>query len=197
MPCLLRHCRRTGRRTGRCAAGRAGRLPSAEGKWLLKLTLKMPCYLPVMQFAQRADLRESSTAPSSRAPTNRGDARKFDNTALINEILALRKEEAQPAGLPQFWRGVCRSKDGEVPAEVIHFLRDLAHRARPTAEKTWPTCANLPPGAGSCERLKPGIGRTSRNSRKQRYAFSKQEVKAYFTAPKVLRGCFKIIETLF
>ena len=30
-----------------------------------------------------------------------------------------------------------------------------------------------------------------------RYAFSEQEVKEYFTAPKVLAGLFKIIETLF
>jgi len=30
-----------------------------------------------------------------------------------------------------------------------------------------------------------------------RYSFSEQEVKQYFTAPKVLQGLFKIIETLF
>jgi oligopeptidase A len=30
-----------------------------------------------------------------------------------------------------------------------------------------------------------------------RYAFSEQEVKQYFTAPKVLAGLFKIVETLF
>ena len=36
-----------------------------------------------------------------------------------------------------------------------------------------------------------------KSSREARYAFSEQEVKQYFTAPKVLAGLFKIIETLF
>ena len=76
----------------------------ADGKEGYKLTLKMPCYLPVMQFAARSDLREKFyrayvTRASDQAE---GDARKFDNTALISEILALRREEAQLLGYANF-----------------------------------------------------------------------------------------------
>ena len=72
----------------------------AEGKEGHKLTLKMPCYLPVMQFAKSSALRQKlyrayTTRASEQAE---GDGNKFDNSALIREILALRQEEARLLG---------------------------------------------------------------------------------------------------
>ncbi|CAN7396074.1 M3 family metallopeptidase [Acidovorax sp. Leaf78] len=172
----------------------------ADGKDGYKLTLKMPCYLPVMQFATRSDLREKLyrayvTRASDQAE---GDARKFDNTALISEILALRREEAQLLGYANFGEVSVVPKMAQSPDEVIGFLRDLARRARPYALKD---VADL--RAFAAEKLSladpqpwdwPYI---SEKLKEARYAFSEQEVKEYFTAPKVLAGLFKIIETLF
>ncbi len=172
----------------------------AEGKPGYKLTLKMPCYLPVMQFAARSDLREKLyRAYVTRASDEaEGDARKFDNTALIGEILALRREEARLLGYANFGEVSVVPKMAQSPAEVVSFLRDLARRARPHAEKD---VADL--RAFAAEHLAlthpqawdwPYI---SEKLKEARYAFSEQEVKMYFTAPKVLAGLFKIIETLF
>ena len=172
----------------------------ADGKDGYKLTLKMPCYLPVMQFATRSDLREKLyrayvTRASDQAE---GDARKFDNTALIGEILALRREEAQLLGYANFGEVSVVPKMAQSPDEVIGFLRDLARRARPYALKD---VADL--RAFAAEKLSladpqpwdwPYI---SEKLKEARYAFREQEVKEYFTAPKVLAGLFKIIETLF
>ena len=172
----------------------------ADGKEGYKLTLKMPCYLPVMQFAARSDLREKLyrayvTRASDQAE---GDARKFDNTALISEILALRREEAQLLGYANFGEVSVVPKMAQSPAQVITFLRDLARRARPYAEKD---IADL--RAFAAEHL--GLANPqawdwpyiSEKLKEARYAFSEQELKKYFTAPKVLAGLFKIIETLF
>jgi oligopeptidase A len=172
----------------------------AEGKEGYKLTLKMPCYLPVMQFAEQAALREKLyrayvTRASDQAE---GDARKFDNTALMSEILALRKEEAQLLGYANFGEVSVVPKMAQSPAEVVHFLRDLAQRARPYAEKD---VADLREFA----RTELGLESpqawdwpyVAEKLKEARYAFSEQEVKQYFTAPKVLAGLFKIIETLF
>lgn len=109
----------------------------AEGKQGFKLTLKMPCYLPVMQFAASSALREKLyrayvTRASDQAE---GDAIRFDNTANISEILALRKEEAQLLGYRNFGEISLVPKMAHSPQQVIDFLRDLAHRARPYAEK--------------------------------------------------------------
>ncbi|CAN7560135.1 M3 family metallopeptidase [Acidovorax sp. LjRoot66] len=172
----------------------------AEGKDGYKLTLKMPCYLPVMQFAHHSALREKLyrayvTRASDQAE---GDARKYDNTALIGEILALRKEEAQLLGYANFGEVSVVAKMADSPAEVVTFLRDLAHRARPYAEKD---VADLRAFASASLGLAnpqawdwPYVAEKLKEAR---YAFSEQEVKQYFTAPKVLAGLFKIIETLF
>jgi len=172
----------------------------AEGKPGYKLTLKMPCYLPVMQFAARSDLRAKLyrayvTRASEQAE---GDGRKFDNSALIGEILALRREEAQLLGYANFGEVSVVPKMAQSPAEVIRFLRDLGRRARPYAEKD---VADL--RAFAAEHL--GLANPqawdwpyiSEKLKEARYAFSEQELKEYFTAPKVLAGLFKIIETLF
>ena len=172
----------------------------AEGKPGYKLTLKMPCYLPVMQFAARSDLRAKLyrayvTRASDQAE---GDGRKFDNSALIGEILALRREEAQLLGYANFGEVSVVPKMAQSPAEVIRFLRDLARRARPYAEKD---VADL--RAFAAEHLGLNDPQAwdwpyiSEKLKEARYAFSEQELKEYFTAPKVLAGLFKIIETLF
>jgi oligopeptidase A len=172
----------------------------AEGKDGHKLTLKMPSYLPVMQFAHSSALRERlykaySTRASDQAPA---DQAQFDNSAVMREILALRLEEAQLLGFRNFGEVSVVPKMAESPEQVIAFLRDLGHRARPYAEQD---VADMQ--AFALEHLDlarpqpwdyPYIGEKLKEAR---YAFSEQEVKQYFTAPKVLAGLFKIVETLF
>jgi len=169
----------------------------AEGQAGYRLTLKMPCYLPVMQYAHSSALREKLyTAYVTRA-SDLGDAR-FDNTPLIREILALRHEEAQLLGYANFGEVSLVPKMAHSPAQVSEFLRDLSRKARPYAEQD---LADMRQFAATELGLAdpqpwdwPYIGEKLKEAR---YAFSEQEVKEYFTAPKVLAGLFKIIETLF
>ena len=165
-----------------------------------KLTLKMPCYLPVMQFADSSALRETlyraySTRASDQAPA---EFSKFDNSAVIREILALRLEEAELLGYRNFGEVSVVAKMAKSPEEVVNFLRDLAHRARPYAEKD---VADLRAFASEHMALvdpQPwDYAYIGEKLKEARYSFSEQEVKQYFTAPKVLAGLFKIIETLF
>ena len=172
----------------------------AEGKEGYKLTLKMPCYLPVMQFARSSTLRQKLyrayvTRASDQADP---DTRRFDNSALINEMLALRLEEARLLGYRNFGELSVVPKMAESPEHVVTFLRDLAAKARPFAEQDLADLRefatqqlNLPePQAWDWPYV-------SEKLKEARYAFSEQEVKQYFPAPKVLAGLFKIVETLF
>jgi oligopeptidase A len=171
-----------------------------EGRSGHKLTLKMPCYLPVMQFAHSSALRQQLykayvTRASDQAE---GDANRFDNTAIMGELLALRHEEAQLLGHRHFADVSLVPKMADSPEQVITFLRDLARKARPFAEQD---LADMRAFAAEQLGLKdpqpwdwPYIGEKLKEAR---YAFSEQEVKTYFTAPKVLAGLFQIIETLF
>jgi oligopeptidase A len=169
----------------------------AEGKEGHKLTLKMPSYLPVMQFGHNRTLRERLYRAYVTRASDQGDP-KFDNSGLIREILALRQEEARLLGYANFAEVSLVPKMAESPKQVIQFLRDLAQRARPYAQQD---VADM--RAFAAEHLAiadpqawdwPYIGEKLKEAR---YSFSEQEVKAYFTAPKVLAGLFKIVETLF
>jgi oligopeptidase A len=172
----------------------------AEGKAAYKLTLKMPCYLPVMQFAQSSALRATLYRAYVTRASDQADAAtlKFDNTPGIHNILALRQEEAALLGYPNFAALSLVPKMASSPDVVIRFLRDLAQKARPFAAQD---LADLRDFAGEHLHLAdpqpwdwPYVGEKLKEAR---YAFSEQEVKQYFTLPKVLSGLFKIAETLF
>jgi oligopeptidase A len=172
----------------------------ADGQTGHKLTLKMPCYLPVMQFAQSSALRQSlHRAYVTRASDQaEGDGTKFDNTALMSELLALKLEEAKLLGYRHFADVSLVPKMAESPEQVIEFLRDLARRARSHAEKDLVDLRDFAASELKLNDPQPWdwtyIGE---KLKEQRYAFSEQEVKPYFTAPKVLAGLFQIVETLF
>jgi oligopeptidase A len=169
----------------------------AEGKEGYKLTLKMPSYLPVMQFAHSRALRERLYRAYVTRASELGDP-KFDNTTVMREILALRAEEAKLLGFANFAEVSLVPKMANSPAQVIEFLRDLARRARPYAEKDVADMRDF--AAEKLDLREPQAWDwtyISERLKEERYAFSEQEVKQYFTAPKVLAGLFKIIETLF
>ena len=172
----------------------------ADGKEGYKLTLKIPSYLPVMQFAHSSALREKVyhayvTRASDQAE---GDLAKYDNAPIIKEMLALRQEEAELLGYANFAEVSLVPKMANSPQQVIDFLRDLAQRARPYAEKD---VADLREFAakelGITDPQPWDWTYISEKLKEARYSFSEQEVKQYFTAPKVLAGLFKIIENLF
>ncbi|QEA11570.1 M3 family metallopeptidase [Comamonas flocculans] len=165
-----------------------------------RLTLQMPCYLPVMQFAQDRALRQRLyTAYATRASDQAGSAgAQFDNAPLMREILALREEEAALLGYANFGEVSLVPKMADSPAQVLHFLRDLAARARPYAEKD---LADLRAFAaaelGLADPQAWDWPYVSEKLKEARYAYNEQEVKQYFPAPKVLAGLFRIVETLF
>ncbi|MEO8249187.1 MAG: M3 family metallopeptidase [Burkholderiales bacterium] len=171
----------------------------ADGKQGFKLTLKMPCYLPLLQFAENRPLRKRmyrafATRASDQAE---GDARKYDNTELIREILVLRREEARLLGYGNFGEVSVVPKMADSPAQVMEFLRELAAKARPFAEKDHEERVAFAKLLGIDDLQVWDYAFVGEKLKEQRYSFSDQEVKQYFTAPKVLAGLFKIVETLF
>jgi oligopeptidase A len=172
----------------------------AESQSGYKLTLKMPSYLPVMQFARSSALRETLyRAYNTRASDQSNQEHsQFDNSAIMAEILALRLEESRLLGYQNFGEVSVVAKMADSPEQVISFLRDLARRARPYAEKDVADLRAFAAEHLSLSNPQPwDYAYIGEKLKEARYAFSEQEVKQYFTAPKVLEGLFKIVETLF
>ena len=170
---------------------------TADGQPAYKLTLHIPCFLPVMQYAQNRALRERLyTAYATRA-SEFGPA-ALDNTPLIRELLALRQEEAQLLGYANSAEQSLVPKMAGSPAQVIAFLHDLGQRARPGAERDLAALRGFARSELGLDDLQAwDIPFAAQRLKEQRYAFSEQEVKQYFTEPKVLEGLFHIIETVF
>ena len=153
-----------------------------------------------MQFADSSALRETLyrayvTRASDLAPA---EFSKFDNSAIMKEILALRLEESQLLGFNNFGEVSVVAKMAKSPEEVVTFLRDLAMRAKPYAEEDVADLREFAADTLNLTSPQPwDYAYIGEKLKEARYAFSEQEVKQYFTAPKVLAGLFKIVETLF
>jgi oligopeptidase A len=177
------------------AASRAA--AQAEGKPGHKLTLHFPSYFPVMQYGEDRALREALyTAYATRA-SELGKP-EHDNSALMKELLALRQEEALLLGYRNFAEVSLVPKMADSPQQVLDFLRDLAKRARPYAERDLAELREFARSElGLADLQSWDVPYASEKLKEARYAFSDQAVKQYFTEPKVLSGLFRIIETLF
>ncbi len=176
------------------ASGEAAQTKGLDGHLL---TLHYPVYGPVMQYATNRRLRETLytayvTRASELGPSER------DNSPLMQVLLALRQEAAQLLGHANYAEVSLVPKMARSTAEVNGFLRDLATRARPFAQTD---LSELRSFAGSELNLPDlqawDVAFASEKLKEARYAFSDQEVKRYFTEPKVLDGLFDIVQTVF
>ena len=177
------------------AAARAAAEEDGKAGW--KLTLKMPCYLPVMQYAKDRSLREALYRGYGTVASEQGDA-KFDNSPLIEELLSLRAEESGLLGLGTFAALRLQTRMARDAKEVTVFLRDLAARAKPYAQRDLAELTAYATGELGLDSLQPwDVAYASERLRESRYAYSEDEVKQYFTEPRVLAGLFDVIQTLF
>lgn len=166
-----------------------------ESRWVLNL--KMPCYLPVMQYARDRGLRHTLYKAYATVASEQGDD-NFDNSGLIEQSLALRAEEAGLLGFEHFAALRLQTRMAESSEEVTGFLRQLAQRARPFAERDLAELKEFARTELGIADLEPwDVAYASERLRENRYAYSEDEVKQYFTEPRVVEGLFDVAQTLF
>ena len=168
---------------------------SESERWTLNL--KMPCYLPVMQYAQDRALRQTLYKAYATRASEQGAA-EFDNSALIEQALALRAEESKLLGFKHFAELRLQTRMANNDLEVTDFLRQLAQRAKPFAERDLLELKAYAKSELGLADLEPWDNAfASECLREARYAYSDDEVKQYFTEPRVLSGLFAVVQTLF
>jgi oligopeptidase A len=178
----------------RTAAEKAG----VEG-W--RFSLQAPSYGPIMQYADNRELRARLyRAYATRAAefTDGTSKPEWDNTPVMNRMLELRLEDAKMLGYNNFAEVSLAPKMADTPAQVLSFLRELAAKAKPFAAKDIAELRAFAKEELGLEDFQPwDAAYVSEKLLQKRYAFSEQEVKQYFTEPKVLGGLFQVIESLF
>lgn len=168
-----------------------------EAGWAL--TLEFPSYIAVMTYADDGELRkEVYEAFSTRASELGPSGGKWDNSDLMEEILALRHEEAELLGFNNFAELSLATKMAESPDQVVDFLKDLAGRSRPVAERDFAELSQFATDQYGVEKLEAwDIGYYSEKLRQHRFDLSQEEVKQYFPDTKVIAGLFSVVERLF
>ena len=178
------------------AEAKSAAAADARDGW--KLTLRMPCYLPVMQYADSRALRATLHRAYLTRASALGAEPAWDNAPIVSRLLALRLEAARLLGFHNYGELSLARKMAGSPAEVLAFLRDLAARARPFAQRDMAELTQFANDELGLPVLAPwDLGYASEKLKAKRYAFSEQEVRKYFPEPKVLAGLFRVVETIY
>ena len=175
-------------------------LAAADSRAGWKFTLHMPSYLPVMQYADNCNFREQMyRAYATRASEFDSQAGSDkDNMPLISRIMELRQEEARMLGYENYAEVSLATKMATSPQQVLDFLRKLAAKAKPYAERDLHALQQFAAEKLNLPKLEAwDLAYISEKLREERYAFSDQEVKQYFPEDKVLTGMFKLVEKLY
>lgn len=179
----------------------AGAKEAAEEKelegWVF--TMDIPSYLPVMMYADSGKLRETMyEAYVTRASELGPDAGKFDNTAIMHEILELRHELSQLLGFKNFADMSLATKMADNPEQVVNFLQDLALRSLPQAKEEMAEIrAFAEKEYGVSELNSWDIPYYAEKLKQNSYNISDEQLRPYFPEQKVVQGLFTVAERLF
>ncbi|EIL88186.1 Zn-dependent oligopeptidase [Rhodanobacter fulvus Jip2] len=163
------------------------------------VTLKQPSVQAVLSYADNRALREKVYwAYQTRASDQGPNAGKFDNSARIEKIMALRHEAAQLLGFANAAEESLATKMADSPTEVMEFLHDLATRAKPVAQQELATLRAFAHDELELDNLEPwDVGYASEKLRQQQYALDEEQLKPYFPLPAVIDGLFALTGKLY
>ncbi len=165
----------------------------------LLLTLDMPMYQAVMVHCNDGALRrEMYTAFATRASEQGPHGGRWDNSATIREILDCRLALARLLGFANYAELSLATKMAQDVNEVLHFLTDMADRARPRAKQEWEELADFAKARLGIEHLEAwDVAYCSEKLRQHRFSLSQEEIRPYLPLPRVLQGLFTLVRRLY
>jgi oligopeptidase A len=175
------------------ANGAADATPDA-GPW--RITLDFPSFGPFMQHSQRRDLREQIY----RAYISRASSGEYDNQAIIERILLLRKEESELLGYASFAEVSLASKMAPSVAAVEALLSELRQPSYAAAQQDLAELRAFAASKGAAEAedlMNWDTSFWSERLREEKYALNDEELRPYFPLPQVLEGLFGLVHRIF
>lgn len=165
--------------------------------WLLNL--EFPCYFPVINYADNRELREEMYQAYATRASNQGpNAGQWDNSEVMEQILALRHEVAQLLGFSDYAEYSLATKMAETPQQVIDFLEDLAQRSKPQAKQEFEEIKQFAKDHFSATDLQAwDVLYYGEKLREYRYQISQEELRPYFPSTTVIPGLFTVVERLY
>jgi len=178
------------------AAAETARADDKNG-WLF--TLDFPSYFAVITYADSTSLRqEMHYAFTTRASDQGPQAGKWDNSAVMEKILAVRLELAKLLEFNNYAERSLATKMVKHPQDVLDFLTKLAKASLPIARDEFQTLCDFAQQKLGMKQLNAwDIAYVSEKLRQDRYDISQEDLRPYFPENQVINGLFKIVKQLF
>ncbi|POG21357.1 oligopeptidase A [Aeromonas bestiarum] len=182
--------------SAQAAARQLAEQKSQQG-WLF--TLDIPSYLPVMMYADnralRAELYEAFTTRASDQGPNAG---KWDNSAIMTELLSLRRELALLLGFGNYAELSLATKMADKTEQVVGFLSDLAAKSLPQGKAELEEIRTFAAEQhGQSELAAWDLPYYAEKLKQHKFSISDEQLRPYFPANKVVKGLFEVVRRVF
>ncbi len=158
------------------------------GPWVI--TLDYPSYIPFMKYGSNRPLREKLY----KAVVTKASSGELDNSMLIEEILKLRREQAQILGYTTYAEVSLSRKMApsvEVVEQLLEELRQVSYQAAINELEELKSFSQQ-------EDLKHwDIPYWAERQREAKFDFNAEELRPYFPLPQVLEGLFNLAKRIF
>lgn len=164
--------------------------------WLF--TLDFPSYMPIMQYADNAELRKEFYRAYVTRASDEGTNKDWDNSEVMLEILKYRTEKAKLLGFESYAHYSLATKMAENPEEVLNFLNDLASRTKKFAEKEFEELKQFAKESANINELNAwDVGYYAEKLRQKKFDISQEILRPYFPVNQVIDGLFAITNKLY
>jgi len=161
-----------------------------DEKRIYRFTLHQPSYIAYMTYGSNREKREQLyKAYVTRAP---------ENEKILEEILALRHEKAILLGFNNYAELSLATKMAQTPKQVIDFLRKLAEKSKPQAEKEYEELNEYARKLGFKDNVQAyDFAYYSEKLKKEKFDVSDEKYKPYFEKGRVINGFFRFLNRVF
>lgn len=152
-------------------------------------------YMAAIEHAAERSFRESFY----RAYRARGSSPEFDNRPVLEQILALRQEEALLVGFANYADLSLEAKMAPDTAAVWRLIDEIESAARPAARSEFAALVEFMQSEGEAA-IEPrpwDIAFWSEKLREAAFAYDSERLREYFQMPKVLEGLFSLVRDLY
>ncbi|CAJ1931220.1 unnamed protein product [Sphenostylis stenocarpa] len=164
-----------------------------NGPWVI--TLDAPSFIAVMQHARNRSLREEIY----RAYVSRASSGDLDNTEIINQILKLRLEKARLLNYNNYAEVSMATKMATVD-KAEQLLEKLRRASWDPAVQDIEDLKEFSKSQGASEASDLthwDISFWSERLRESKYDINEEELRPFFSLPKVMDGLFNLAKSLF
>ncbi|MFT5482024.1 MAG: oligopeptidase A [Halieaceae bacterium] len=178
----------------RVAAAAASARDKGLDGW--RFTLQAPSFSPVMTYLDNRDIREEMYRAYSTTATEG----EFDNTPLIDEILALRSEKATLLGYDDFADLVLEGRMAGSGARAWEFVRELRSSCQSWFDKEIQELAEFATQQGGFAGAELEAWDAAYYAEKMRQVscdFDEEALRPYFEVERVMAGAFDTATRLY